>query len=179
MDPNERAKEPKKSPTKDEVVKQEPPDVVDQDLPIDQVQEVDDELVPSMPRKSPMPSQESENSKVPGTELTDETPEKEKHIIHKLDICVKKLQVNSRDSIKVTQAFLDRLPTSKYRNVEPNYDSDATVVYWPLELDNDTKQDKFVITEVPKFIDALQVPVAGSINGHRTCIDTYRWTLRG
>ena len=103
IDPNTRAKEPKKSPIKDQVVKQEPPDEVDQDLPIDQVQEGDDELVPSTSKKSPMPSQESENSKIPGTELTDETLEKDKHIIHKLDICVEKLQLNSRDSI--TQAF--------------------------------------------------------------------------
>ena len=86
-------------------------------------------------------------------ELTDETPEKEKHIIHKLDICVKKLQLNSKDSLKVTQAFLDGLRTSKYRNVELNYDSDATVVYWPLESDNYTKQDKFVITDKNKELN--------------------------
>ena len=97
-----------------------------------------------------MPSQESENSKVPGMELTDETPEKEKHIIHKLDICVKKLQLNSKDSIKVTQAFLDGLQTSKYRNVEPNYD---IVLYWPLESDKYTKQEKLVITDKNKELD--------------------------
>ena len=40
-----------------------------------------------------------------------------------------------------------------YHFVTENYDSDATVVYWPLESDNYTKQDKFVITDKNKELD--------------------------
>ena len=140
VDPDLKLKGSDKPPNKEQVIK--PPDDLDRNLPRSQPQVEVNEPEPSSSRQLPTTSHES--FKALSTEPAVETLETEKHKTRKFDIQINKLQLNPMETVKVTKAMLDGLPSSKYSNVSHNYDSDTTEAYWPFEWDKVTTQEVYV-----------------------------------
>ena len=92
-----------------------------------------------------------------------------------LKVSLKTFEFTSAFTVHVTQKLMDNLPTSSYRQnwdiyipADEGFESDTTLIYWPLSEDSDSDHARLNILTVPPLRATRKMPKF-NINWHGLC----------